>query len=168
MMANEPVTLALRDIHLPNTALWWPPATGWWILLLLVVLIITAVFFLIRHRRRHRISAVYLAKLELERIENEFKLNQDKSSLVKEVSELIRRLSISLFKRNESASLTGQDWLLFLDNLNGDKSFSNGIGQILIAAPYQAKPDYDENELLHLISEWIESAAKNPLPENLS
>ena len=84
----------------------------------------------------------------------------------KEISELIRRVSISLFKREESASLTGQNWLLFLDQLNGDKSFSNGIGKTLIEAPYQAKPDYDAVELLALISSWIDSAKKNTVIQN--
>ncbi len=157
---NDPATLALRDIHLPDSVLWWPPAPGWWILLCLILIIVLSVFFIIRRRRNNRVSAIYIAKQELSRIENEFKSKQDKSILVKEVSELIRRVSISLFKRNESASLTGKDWLLFLDKLNGDQSFSNGIGKILIEAPYQAKPDYNEVKLLELISSWIESAEK--------
>lgn len=161
MQGADPATLALRDIHLPNSALWWPLAPGWWILLLLIVMITTSLFFLIRRRRKYRISAVYLAKQELERIENEFKSNQDKSTLIKEVSELIRRVSISLFQRDESASLTGQDWLLFLDQLNADTSFSNGIGRVLVEAPYQAKPDYNVTELLQLTSSWIDSAKRN-------
>ncbi len=163
MQATDPTTLALRDIHLPDSILWWPLAPGWWILLLLIIITVASVFFLIQHRRKHRTSAVTLAKQELERIENEFNSNQDKSILVKEISELIRRVSISLFKRDESASLTGQDWLLFLDNLNDGESFSNGIGRVLIEAPYQAKADYDATELLNLTSSWIDCANRNSL-----
>lgn len=161
MQGTDPATLPLRDIHLPNSVLWWPPAPGWWILLFLILLIAVSVFLFIRRRREQRLSAIYLAKQELNRIENEFQLKQDKSVLVKELSELIRRVSISLFNRNESASLTGNDWLLFLDDLNGDQSFTKGIGRVLIEAPYQAKPDYDEKELLKLISTWLDSATKN-------
>jgi len=164
--AADPAVLPLRDIHLPDTLLWWPLAPGWWILLLLTTILAVSLFFFIRRRRKHRISAVYLAKQELERIENEYKLNQDKSILVKEISELIRRVSISLFKRNESASLTGQDWLLFLDQLKRDNSFSQGIGNVLIAAPYQAKPDYDATALLGLIASWIDGAQKNNANQN--
>ena len=29
--------LQLRDIHLPESSLWWPPAPGWWILALLLI-----------------------------------------------------------------------------------------------------------------------------------
>jgi uncharacterized protein DUF4381 len=161
IQGTDPSTLALRDIHLPDSVLWWPPAPGWWILLFLIIIIVLSVLFFIRRKRQQRNSAIYLAKQELTRIENEFKSKQDKSVLVKEISELIRRVSISLFKRNESASLTGEDWLLFLDQLNGDKSFTNGIGRVLIEAPYQAKPDYDEKALLNLVSSWVDSASKN-------
>ncbi|MBL1141188.1 MAG: DUF4381 domain-containing protein [Proteobacteria bacterium] len=161
MPGSDPSNLPLRDIHLPDAVLWWPPAPGWWILSFLVLLITLSVFLYIRRRRKHRMSAIYLAKQELNRIENEFKSNQDKSVLVKQISELIRRVSISLFNRNESASLTGNDWLFFLDELNGDESFTKGIGRVLIEAPYQADPDYDEKDLLNLISTWIDLANKN-------
>ncbi len=160
---SDPATLALRDIHLPDSILWWPPASGWWILLVLIIVTVCTYFLFIRQRRNKRLSAIYIAKQELNRIENEYKINQDKSILVKQVSELIRRISISLFNRSESASLTGQNWMLFLDQLNGDDSFSKGIGRILIEAPYQAKPDYNEKEFLNLIASWIDSAQKNRL-----
>jgi uncharacterized protein DUF4381 len=161
MQTTDPATLALHDIHLPDSVSWWPLAPGWWILLLLIIITIASVIFLVRYRRNHQISAVRLAKMELVRIENEFKSNKDKSILIQEISKLIRRVSISLFKRDESASLTGQDWLLFLDQLNGDNSFSNGIGRVLIEAPYQAKADYDAIALLNLTSSWIDSVDKN-------
>lgn len=153
--ANE---LALRDIHLPDTSLWWPPAPGWWILLLLTIVIVVLVFLFLQQRNKKRFSAIYLAKQELNRIESSFIKEKDKSILIKELSELIRRVSISVFHRNESASLTGKEWLLFLDSINGDDSFSAGIGKVLIEAPYQSNPDYDEQALLNLIANWIESA----------
>ncbi len=161
MQGTDPATLALRDIHLPDPVSWWPLAPGWWILLLSTIVTGSMIVYFIRRRRSQRSSAVYLAKQELDRIKNEFVLNQDKSILVKELSELIRRLSISVFKRDETASLTGQDWLEFLDQDTENKLFSNGTGRILIEAPYQARPDFDSTELLHLISEWIESVSSS-------
>ena len=159
--ATDPEKLALRDIHLPDSLSWWPLAPGWWILLFLIVILVMAVFYFIRRRRNMRMSAIYLAKEELSRIEKEFKSNQDKVNLVQEISELIRRVSISLSNRSESASLTGEKWLLFLNELNGDESFTKGIGRVLIEAPYQNKPNYNEKELLSLISAWIDSAKSN-------
>lgn len=154
---NSVNELALRDIHLPGSTLWWPPAPGWWVLLFLIIVITVSVCFFLRQRKKKKLSALYLAKQELERIENTFFSEKDKTKLIKELSELIRRVSISVFHRNESAALTGKEWLLFLDDLMGDDSFSNGIGKILIEAPYQATPIYDEQALLQLISNWINS-----------
>ena len=108
-------------------------------------------------RKKKKLSAMYLAKEELTRIENTFASEKNKSKLIKELSELIRRVTISVFHRNESASLTGEEWLLFLDKINGDDSFSKGAGRVLIEAPYQSSPDYDEQALLQLIKRWIES-----------
>lgn len=157
MQGSDPGALPLRDIHLPDPISWWPPAPGWWLLALLSIALVALVVFFIRRRRLYRISAIYLAKQELDRIKRDFKTRQDKSVLVKELSELIRRLSISRFKREETAALTGQAWLEFLDQKSNNKLFSNGVGRVLIEAPYQAKPDYDSAELILLVSSWIES-----------
>lgn len=160
MQGIDPTTLPLRDIHLPGPVSWWPLAPGWWILMLLIFISIALVLFFIRRRRLHRISATYLARQELERIKTDYKLIQNKVVLVKELSELIRRLSISIYKRDEIASLTGQDWLEFLDQSIDNNLFSVGIGRVLIEAPYQDKPDYDSAELIILISSWIESVSR--------
>ena len=99
MQGSDPASLPLRDIHLPDPVSWWPLAPGWWALLLLLVIFVLSTTYFIRRYRNHKISALYLAKQELARIETDFNINQDKSNLIKELSELIRRLSISIFPR---------------------------------------------------------------------
>ncbi len=160
MQGTDPASLPLRDIHLPDPVSWWPLAPGWWALLLLLVSIVLITMYLIRRYRNHKISAIYLAKRELERIKTDFNITQDKSNLVIELSELIRRLSISIFPREESAGLTGEEWLKFLDQYSEKNEFDNGIGRVLIEAPYQADPEFNSNELTELISIWLESVAK--------
>jgi uncharacterized protein DUF4381 len=161
MQGIDPSTLALRDIHLPSSVSWWPLAPGWWILILVIIITSLSIIFLIRRHRRHRASAVYLAKQELERIKENYKSQQDKLILVKELSELIRRVSISVFKRSDAASLTGQQWLEFLDQENIEKPFSQGTGRILIEAPYQASPEFDSDELIALITSWLDIVSNN-------
>lgn len=160
MQGTEPASLPLRDIHLPDPISWWPLAPGWWILLLLLVSVVLLTMYFIRRYRNHKISALYLANQELERIKTDFNINQDKSNLVKELSELIRRLSISVFPREESAGLTGEEWLRFLDQYSDKNEFDTGIGRVLIEAPYQADPEFNTNELIDLIATWIESVGK--------
>ncbi len=160
MQGSDPASLPLRDIHLPDPVSWWPLAPGWWALLLLLVIFVLSTTYFIRRYRNHKISALYLAKQELARIETDFNINQDKSNLIKELSELIRRLSISIFPREESAGLTGEEWLKFLDQYSDKNEFDNGIGRVLIEAPYQADPEFNSNELLALIGSWVESVGK--------
>ena len=158
---TDPSALALRDIHLPDSVSWWPLAPGWWIAAFLFVLMIATILFLIRRSREKRLSAITLAKGEVERIKNNFDENKDKKILAKELSELIRRFSISIVERAEVASLTGQNWLLFLDKMNGDNAFSEGVGRVLVEAPYQAEPDYDSSKLIGLIENWMVAANKS-------
>jgi uncharacterized protein DUF4381 len=160
MQGTDPAKLPLRDIHLPDPISWWPLAPGWWLSLLLIIMLVIFVIYLIRRYRNHKLSVLYLAKQELEQIKVGFNLNQNKADLVKELSELIRRVSISVFRREESAGLTGQDWLAFLDRYSDKKEFNNGVGRVLIEAPYQASPDFNSDELIGLISGWIESVGK--------
>ena len=161
MEGTDPTTLPLRDIHLPDPVSWWPLAPGWWILLLIVIITTFLIVYFIRRRRNYRLSALYLAKQELVRIKNAYASNQDKSRLVKELSELIRRLSISICHREEAAALTGQDWLEFLDRYADKDKFNSDTGRILIEAPYQANPEFNSNDLIDLVSSWLDSIAKN-------
>tara|TARA_R110000782_G_scaffold15189_2_gene44558 strand:+ start:39 stop:539 length:501 start_codon:yes stop_codon:yes gene_type:complete len=160
MQGTDPASLPLRDIHLPDAVSWWPLAPGWWALVMLLVITVLLTGYLIRRYRNHKISALFLAKQELERIKTDFNINQDKSNLVKELSELIRRLSISILPRQESAGLTGAEWLRFLDQYSDKNEFDNGIGRVLIEAPYQADPEFNSDELIQLISAWIETVGK--------
>ena len=161
MQGTDPSSLPLRDIHLPEPVSWWPLAPGWWILLFLIIVIIAGAVFFVKRRNAKRISAIVLAKKEIERIQNEFNLNQDKSFLARELSELLRRVSISIFPRKDTASLTGETWLVFLDEYSDDKSFNKGLGRVLIDAPYQSSPQYDSDSLIVLVSGWIESVSRN-------
>ena len=72
-------------------------------------------------------SAVALAQNEMDRIKTEFNRNQDKAILARELSELLRRISISVFPRTDTAALTGEVWLSFLDEHSVEKSFCDGI-----------------------------------------
>jgi hypothetical protein len=161
MPGTDPASLPLRDIHLPDAVSWWPLAPGWWILCLLIILLGLLVVYLVRRRRRRRLSAIYMARQELHKIQREFDLKQDKAVLVKQVSELIRRLSISLFQREQAAALIGEDWLKFLDQYSDNKQFTSGIGRVLIEAPYQANPDVNSSALIDLVASWIAAVEKN-------
>jgi len=151
--------LALRDIHMPEAVSWWPLAPGWWGLLGLMLLLVIIVLLVRSWRRRRRLrnSAV----MELKRIRDAFDQHHDALRLVRELSVLLRRIAISYFPRSDVASLTGDDWLRFLDRsgalADSDRGFLNGPGKILNSGPYQARLDVDTQALIVLCQQWVET-----------
>ena len=157
---NDPLQLPLKDIHLPQVPGWWPPAPGWWMLLGLVVLIAALCYWWRLRQQRIRRSAVHLAKLELDSLQNDFNSHQDARKFIADLSILLRRLSISAFPRTETAALTGEDWLNFLDAPMQNSSFTTGAGRILIEAPYRPEvKDQELSPLIDLCGQWIDRLA---------
>ena len=119
--------LPLKDIHLPETIGWWPPAIGWWLIAIFIPLIIVFLYWL--YKRLTRKSAIKTAIKSLAIIKQYSNLENDKK--LRELSILIRRVAISVSPRAEAASLTGHQWLAFLDKSLAGAPFSSGCGQLL-------------------------------------
>lgn len=143
----------LHDIHLPTSVSWWPLAPGWWLLLalLLVVLLLGYGFYRRYQRQRWRREALMLLR----------QLQQQSLTpkmLVVEYSQLLRRVAISRFPRTEVAALTGEQWLVFLDQQMKVPGFQRQ-GRMLITAPYSATVKGDLEELSALCERWIVGVA---------
>ncbi|TNF91373.1 MAG: DUF4381 domain-containing protein [Gammaproteobacteria bacterium] len=159
--------LPLRDIHLPDPIDWWPPAPGWWIVLLLVLLTTTLLlrwYFRSRKQRRVYQSAFN----ELRQIEMEYRQHKDDLKLVQALSILLRRIAMTVTSRDQVASLTGDDWLRFLDEGLGENSsaqtFSQGTGRSLIEAPYNPHASVDHQALLELCQHWVVTVSRKTGP----
>jgi len=150
-------TLELRDIHLPDSVSWWPPAIGWWLVLLSVILLSILAFWLRKRWLKKQRSAKVLAHKKLEIIREEFLKHKDQKLLIEDLSVLFRRTCLSVFPRENSAGLTGEKWLMFLDDVMQEKRFSEGIGKSLVTAPYEKDPKVDVDELFTLCGDWIEA-----------
>jgi len=156
--------IPLRDIHLPDSVSWWPPALGWWLLLVLVVLIVALFFWSKRRRQLFKLRNSSMA--ELDAIYKAYQKQYDAKRFARELSVLLRRVCISYFPTSDAAGLTGTAWLVFLDSLLSAKhnksgqKFSNGVGEVLVKAPYQHNlkaSDIDVEALYKLSTEWIYS-----------
>ncbi len=149
-------TLPLRDIHLPEAISWWPPAPGWW-LLLLVAAVLVASFLVYRHVRRRRVLK-RTALAELATIRQRYQQDGDAIQLIQALSALMRRASISFYQRSNTASLTGNRWLRYLDSTAERKDFERGDGRILATAPYlplNSRLDVNADDLLALCEDWL-------------
>jgi cbb3-type cytochrome oxidase subunit 3 len=149
----EPGKLPLRDIHLPEAISWWPPALGWWWLAILIPLLLALMFWL--YKRITRKTAIKAAKKLLLHIKQDSE--RDNREKLKALSALLRRVAISKVGRNECAGLTGEQWLEFLDRSVKGSPFTQGIGKLLVTAPYQKNPptDSDISQLTVLCENWL-------------
>jgi len=148
--------LPLRDIHLPEAISWWPPAPGWWLLPLFTAILIAGVLVYRRIRQRRLLKRTVLAELAL--IRQQYQQDQDSIRLVQALSALMRRASISFYQRSDSAGLTGDRWLRYLDSTAERKDFEHGDGRILATAPYlplSSRLDVDTDDLLNLCEDWL-------------
>jgi len=151
--------LPLKDIHLPELISWWPPAIGWWLLVTLIPLLIVFLYWL--YKRLTRKSAIKTALQKLATIKQYSFLDNDRK--LRELSILLRRVAISISPRTEVASLTGRDWLAFLDKSIIGAPFSDGYGQLLADAAYRKKPptELEISQLLNLCEIWLNAQTKH-------
>ncbi|MCK5727546.1 MAG: DUF4381 domain-containing protein [Thiotrichaceae bacterium] len=152
--------LQLADIHLPNTATDWPPAYGWWILLacgmgLLVILL----RYQIKRRKRH--SQQKKIQTQLSQLEQQLKQDQSVETLAK-INTLLKRIALQCYPQKKVASLSGQQWLAFLDQSSQSKHFTQGHGLLLAVTPYQAKMPEQKNlkGLMTVVHHWVNTMIK--------
>lgn len=153
----EASQLPLKDIHTPEIISWWPPAIGWWLLVLLIILLVVGSIWL--YKRLTRKTAIKTAKSLLLSIKQN--IDTDNRQKLIELSKLLRRVAISNLPRTKVAGLTGQDWLLFLDNSVKGTPFSDGVGQLLSDVPYRNISPTDDQmaQLLNLCQDWLNAQA---------
>jgi hypothetical protein len=150
--------LPLKDIHIPEAIGWWPPAIGWWLLAILIPALILFLYWLFKLLTRK--TAIKAAKKSLDDIKQNLAL--DNITKLRELSMLIRRVSISVNPRTEVASLTGRQWLAFLDKSVTGAPFSEGCGQLLADAPYRNTPPTEQeiSQLINQCEDWLKAQTK--------
>lgn len=149
----------LRDIHLPDTSLWWPPAPGWWIGALLIL---TLVFLLPRLRRWWRHQPVKrMALQELERIRLSHKQGQSDKAVLNEIALLLRRITISYYGRSTRASTTGAEWQAQLQQLAPDAGFSAEQLELLTSTRYRADAVADIEALTQACNRWLRALPRS-------
>jgi hypothetical protein len=151
--------IPLKDIHLPDAALWWPPAPGWWLLLIALILMVFAGRYF-RYWLHHR-SYRTLSLREYKAIHQSFDQAQDYKVLLAEVSSLLRRTAISYQGRQSTASLTGADWITQLNQLSGEPCFTAEQQELLISGQYRRELQYDVDALFASCERWIKALPRS-------
>jgi len=144
----------LRDIHLPEPVNPWPVAPGWWILLLLILIsLVFGIRFLLRRWRSNRYRRNGLIKLQ--QLQETYARDQDPQQYLLRFSELMKRIALVCFPREQVASLSGEEWVAFLDRTGGTDEFSLGHGQVLMYGTYEPGREFEVQALHELGLKWI-------------
>ena len=147
---NQP---QLRDIHLPETSLWWPPAPGWWLALLLLILLALLLPRLLnwyRHKPLRRLSLQ-----ELARIRSDYQRERDEQEALKRVAGLLRRVAISYYGRDAAAALTGAEWQRRLQHLSPQGDLGARHLDLITHGRYRAQCDFEVEDLLQGCESWL-------------
>lgn len=163
----------LRDIHLPAAVSWWPPAPLWWwsLAALAFAAVLSVAAAVVLRRRRERagaLSACRLALRELGVLRRRFFAGGDARDLLAGLSVLLRRTALSLFPRTETAALTGDAWLNWLDARAGRELFSRGAARAIADAPYQPSAGADARAVLSACEAWLALMSQAEEPPDAS
>ncbi|MDQ2993628.1 MAG: DUF4381 domain-containing protein [Pseudomonadota bacterium] len=151
---NDSLLQQLPDIDLPAPIGIWPLAPGWYaVIALVVIFLIMIACYLIQRARRLRPRKLILQKLA--DLQQRYARESDAVAFAAEISALLRKATLIAFPRREVAGLQGQQWLDFLDATGKTTQFSQGVGRVLITAPYQQYAEYPVTELIALVTAWV-------------
>jgi len=139
----------LHDLVMPVPVPWWPPAPGWFIVSAVLVMVLG--WWLIRAIQQwqsnsyRREALVLLGKI-------------DGSGA--ELPILIKRVALSAYPRERVASLTGEEWLAFLDQTGHTDEFTTGAGRWLARVAYEPQltaslSTTELNGLRTAVRDWI-------------
>ncbi len=133
---NDPASLQnLQNIFEPAAISFWPPAPGVWMCAALALLWsgVGLALFLIRRKRNGYRRVAVRALVGIRRNLN----HEEKSQAIMGIATTLKRVALTAFPRDRVASLSGRQWLDFLDEAAGNSIFSASSRNLLLKTVYQ-------------------------------
>jgi cbb3-type cytochrome oxidase subunit 3 len=144
----------LRDLHLPEAPSWWPPAPGWWLLAVIVIVLLALSVWSFRRRRQRR-RPFRQARAELIALRDHLNGPLPDGTFADAANAILRRAMLYGLGRRDAATLTGTEWLEYLDQCRGGNAFTQGAGVVLGNARFAPATTVDRaalcSELLELL-----------------
>lgn len=144
----------LRDIHLPEGVSAFPPAYGWFV----IAAVLISLFFLGKIIKLARQKSKKLYAL---RLLGRLPLDKYLAAAVG-MSEILRRICV--YKYPSAASLSGQDWIEFL-NAHSKTKMTKKTADLLLNAPYM--PETGEKDFSVADALKLKEFCKKWIGENL-
>ncbi len=151
----------LQPLIYPDPVSWWPPAPGWWFLLLLSFLVSAAA----RHYRKQKIAKQVkqtpsdpIRDSALQQLRELTKPQADEPAgpWLQQLNQLLKRICAARYPEYASHTLSGRDWLAFLDSRCPAAGLTRWM--ILVQGAYQADCRLDDPSIAQLhnaIEIWI-------------
>ncbi len=153
----------LRDIRGIDPPSWWPPAPGWWLLLLALLLLAGLAAWLLRRRRLYPLGRWQQDARRRLLVLRRRMHTESAKQVAGELSELLRRIAIARCGREQTAALTGEMWLDWLQH-NDTTGFPwRERGRLLLDLPY-APPAHSADkailaQLIDAALHWVSEEA---------
>ena len=138
------VLVRLHDFEQPLPPSWTPHTIGWYIVFaVLLGLVFRILWRAIARWRNNRYRRLAMRELE--------------HTAIVDVPALLKRTALGAFGRDQVASLSGEEWLHFLDAHASHASFLKQTGRLLLDVDYReaSLTSDEETELRKLVGEWI-------------
>ncbi len=136
MKSPDPASLQnLNDIVLPATVGWWPLAPGWYVLFGLLLIALGWFGYRSLHRwinNRYRRAALSELQLLAEGAQSATK----RDASLRQIPVLLKRTALAAYPRNQVASLSGKDWVHFLNSKIRTPSFTEPVSSTLDKLSY--------------------------------
>lgn len=144
-----------NEVVSPDAIAWWPQTVGWaWVGLGLITLAGYYGWKHLQHWYRNRYRGEAIDKLR--------KLPEHGNTAV-EVNRLLKLTALAAFSREQVASLSGEQWVRFLNAQCPEPVFTGPLGELLALAAYTGEPVAADagQALLRASLAWV-AQHKNP------
>lgn len=144
-----------NEVVSPEAISWWPQTVGWaWVA--------AGLLLLLGHHGWKRLLHWYRNRYRGEAI-NKLRQLPDNSSIAVEINRLLKLTALVAFSRKQVASLSGEQWVSFLNAQCPEPVFNPQQGKLLALATYTGQViDADAGQsLLQASLAWVEQH-KNP------
>lgn len=150
----------LQPIVLPAAIHWWPPALGWWLLAGLVLVAVAAGFYITYANKANTLQPSddplrESALAQLHALTKPYG-GEQAGPWLQQLNQLLKRICATRYPEYASHTLSGREWLAFLDSRCPAAGLSRWM--ILVQGAYQPDCRLDDKSITQLqqaIDIWI-------------
>ena len=147
----------IDEIILPEAVSWWPSASGWKALAIIIVILL---LFICVRRMKHWWRNRYRREALRQLMQVQQRAGKQLQQVVAVLPYYLKVTALQAYPRQDVASLSGENWLAFLDKQSAGTAFSEGIGRKLLAVAYLPQDQWqlsekDSEALIRMSRLWI-------------